>query len=346
MKSSATNHKIAWFRRESEQDTLDLSPSFQRRPVWNDEQASYLIDTILYGLPIPEIYVRSSSTPKGEARYEVVDGQQRMRAILKFASNDLALEGDEIGEQWLGKQFEDLSDKEKMAFWDYEIVTRDVSGASDLEIRNLFKRLNIHSVTLNDQELRHSELSGHFIKTMESLADSQWWLENKIVNIRQIRRMEDVEYISELFVGLIAGPQDKKTTLDEYYENYDSSMPDKSKWVSHFEDTLELIQRTLSPEQIRQWSGKSDFYTLFLAMGGLVERGELNSKQRKAVADALARLRTSIDAGKRKDSGPVSPMDVARYVEAVTRAATDRGRREIRLRVLEKRLQTALEKVK
>jgi hypothetical protein len=31
--------------------------------------------------------------------------------------------------------------------------------------------------------------------------------------------MEDVEYITELFVGLVGGPQDKKKALDDYYAN-------------------------------------------------------------------------------------------------------------------------------
>ena len=68
--------------------------------------------------------------------------------------------------------------------------------------------------------------TGEFIKTVEALADDEWWLESKVVNIRQIRRMEDVEYVSELFVGSIAGPQDKKKSLDEYFENFDSEMPE------------------------------------------------------------------------------------------------------------------------
>src|SRR6202040_3319169 len=75
MDGSATNQKISWFRKEESAGTLDLSPQFQRRPVWTEEQASYLIDTILSGLPIPEIYIRSSSSPQGETCYEVVDGQ-------------------------------------------------------------------------------------------------------------------------------------------------------------------------------------------------------------------------------------------------------------------------------
>jgi uncharacterized protein with ParB-like and HNH nuclease domain len=108
MDSSATNYKISWFRKEDSAGTLDLSRTFQRRPVWTEEQSSFLIDTILWGLPIPEIYIRSSSSPTGDTRYEVVDGQQRIRSVLLFGSNDLELSGEEISAKWIGKRFEDL----------------------------------------------------------------------------------------------------------------------------------------------------------------------------------------------------------------------------------------------
>jgi hypothetical protein len=341
MDSSATNQKISWFRKEEAAGALDLSPTFQRRPVWTEEQASFLIDTILSGLPIPEIYIRSSSTPDGDTKYEVVDGQQRIRAVLLFGSNDLELTGEALSARWAGKTFDDLTDKEKTAFWDYKIVVRDVSGATDLEIRDLFKRLNIHSVVLNDQELRHARFSGRFIKAMEALADDEWWLDSRIVNVRQIRRMEDVEFISELFVGMIAGPQDKKRSLDEYYSNFDGSMPLESEWVTSFNATRDLIRAVLPPEEMRSWAGKSDFYSLFLMFASLAKR-KLTAKESRAVRSILKTFREQVDEAKKKDNTKRFAKDIHEYAEAVTRAATDLGRREARFRVLEAQVKKAL----
>jgi hypothetical protein len=340
MDSSATNQKISWFRQADAGEQLDLSPNFQRRPVWSEEQSSYLIDTILSGLPIPEIYLRSSSSPAGETRYEVVDGQQRIRSVLLFGRNDLELSGDYVAPKWQRKRFEDLSDSEKTAFWDYKIVVRDVSGASDLEIRDLFQRLNIHSVTLNDQELRHARYSGKFIRSMELLADDEWWIDSGIVSVRQIRRMEDVEYISELFVGLIAGPQDKKKTLDDYYMNFDAAMPQQTEWVRRFETVRDFTKALISESEIRAWSGKSDFYTLFLAMAPLSERKpRLTAAEKEAIRSALSSFRRDVDQAKKKDNTQRFSAEVHHYVEAVTRAATDLGRRETRLRILESIIQ-------
>lgn len=345
MDSSATNQKVSWFRKEAAAGNLDLSPNFQRRPVWTEEQSSYLIDTILNGLPIPEIYIRSSSTPGGDTSYEVVDGQQRLRSVLLFGSNDLELSGDDVSAKWLSKSFEDLSEAQKTAFWDYKIVVRDVSGASDLEIRDLFRRLNIHAVVLNDQELRHAKHSGRFIQAMETLADDEWWLNAGIVSVRQIRRMEDVEYISELFIGLIAGPQDKKKNIDEYYANFDAVMPQKNDWVEQFEQTRDFTKVLLSEAELRRWSGKSDFYTLFLAIAPLAQRKpRLSTAEKASVRSELTTFRDQVDQAKKKDNTTTFAPYIHEYVEAVTRAATDLGRREARLKVLESRLGVSLKK--
>jgi hypothetical protein len=273
----------------------------------------------------------------------VVDGQQRIRSVLLFGTNDLELTGDLISAKWAGKRFDDLADTEKTTFWDYDIVVRDVSGAKDLEIKDLFKRLNLHSVVLNDQELRHAQYSGHFIKTMEALADDHWWLEIGVVSVRQIRRMQDVEFISELFIGLIAGPQDKKNTLEDYYSNFDSRMPEEAEWVSQFEGTRDLIRSLLPLDELRKWRGKSDFYSLFLALGTVAERvPRLTNNQKESMRLELKKFRNRVDQAKRKDNQTRFSQDVHMYAEAVTRAASDLGRRVERLRVLETLIQRAL----
>jgi len=342
MKISATNQKISWFWREDNAGSLDLSPSFQRKPVWSDEQASYLIDTILNNLPFPEIYLRSTSSPLGKTTHEVVDGQQRVRSILRFIKNDLDLSGSDISPKWIGKSFEDLSNDQKTSFWEYEVVVRDLGGSSDAEIRDLFQRLNINSVSLTDQELRHARYKGHFLNLMENLSDDEWWVEMRIVNPRQIRRMEDVEYVSELFIGLIAGPQDKKKTLDDYYDDYETEMPEANTWAARFRTTRDLVAQVLKPEGVRSWSGKSDFYSLFLAFGAFSPKDFRYLRRRKAIRDRLKRFRLDVTQAKKKDNTTSFAQEVHQYADAVTRAASDVARRELRQRILENIIRAAI----
>ena len=171
MRSIASNRNITFFLREHQQEMLDLTPEFQRRYVWTDDQASFLIDTILHELPFPEIYLRTKTSSAGSTRFEVVDGQQRLRSILRFASNDLVLTGENVSPTWNGKSFEDLTDKQKEAFFGYVIVTRELQSATDGDIRDIFRRLNIASVTLNQQELHHARFKNEFICLVKKLTN-------------------------------------------------------------------------------------------------------------------------------------------------------------------------------
>jgi hypothetical protein len=341
--STATNRKITWFVRENEAGSLDLSPAFQRRPVWSPEQSSYLIDTILNNLPFPEIYIRSSTTPDGVTNYEVVDGQQRVRSMLDFAANELQLEGEEISPTLNGITFDELTPSQKTAFWDYDVVTRELHEATDGDIRDLFRRLNISAINLNDQELRHAKYTGEFLKTMEDLADDEWWINHRVVNLRQIRRMEDVEFISELFVAVMAGPQDKKKTLESYYADFDPSFPEKNTWVRRFRDTRTLMTEILSDEEIKGWSGKSDFYTLFHVLSTLLE-SRWTTKQKQNTANELRLFHTRVAQAKRKDNERKYPTYIHEYADAVSRAATDVARRTTRSNILLDRIEAARQK--
>lgn len=343
MEYSATNQSIQWFKRLDEQGELELSPAFQRNPIWDDQQSSYLIDSILNDLPVPEVYTRVITSPEGDATHEIVDGQQRMRAILNFVKNDLVLSGTDVSPQWIGKSWSDFDDPKKQRFWEYKIVVRELGQVSDGEVRDLFRRLNINAVVLNDQELRHARFTGQFISLVEDLANDNWLLNRGVANLQQIRRMEDVEFVSELIVGLMAGPQDKKKTLDDYYEDYEVDFPDKRHWKKTYEQTRSLLDQVFGQQEIREWRGKSDFYTLFLSFGDLVTSAtKISASKRSAIKAKLMTFLTQVKQAKRKDNTKHFSKRVHEYTDAVTRAATDLARRNARQKIIDKLIRSSL----
>ena len=60
---------------------LNLTPSYQRGDVWNNTDRSALIESILRGIPLPSIILLRNPAPKPR---DVVDGKQRLTAILRF----------------------------------------------------------------------------------------------------------------------------------------------------------------------------------------------------------------------------------------------------------------------
>lgn len=69
-----------------DKDILDISPSYQRRKRWDNRKRSHLIESLLMNIPIPPIFLYEHDL----AKYEVMDGQQRLDTIRSFLKNEFA----------------------------------------------------------------------------------------------------------------------------------------------------------------------------------------------------------------------------------------------------------------
>jgi hypothetical protein len=70
-----------------ETKTVNLRPEYQRRSRWSQKQKSLLIESFLLNIPIPPVFLFEGEL----ARYEVMDGQQRLLAIRDFFTNQFQL---------------------------------------------------------------------------------------------------------------------------------------------------------------------------------------------------------------------------------------------------------------
>lgn len=81
-----------------------LDPEFQRRHRWDNAKKSRLIESLIINVPIPPIFLYEV----GYAKYEVMDGLQRLTAIGDFYQNRFALEGLEEWPELNGRKYESL----------------------------------------------------------------------------------------------------------------------------------------------------------------------------------------------------------------------------------------------
>ena len=147
--------------------------------------------------------------------------------------------------------------------------------------------------------------------------------------------MLDVEFISELLIGLLAGPLDKKKGLEEYYADYDDDFPDRDLWEDRFRQTRDLTAAVLGG-RFGGWNSKTEYYSLFLACGRLVlDERVPGTAELDDVIVRLKRFRKEADVAKRRDTKGSGPQYVAEYADAVTRASTDLARRLHRIDVIE-----------
>lgn len=331
---NTTHRSVVWFKKSFEARDLVIRPPFQRNPVWSKRQQSALIDTILLEYPIPELYMQDITDAEGNQKYILVDGQQRIRAILDFLANDLELEDE--SPHWAGMTFEDLTGDDKKKVYEYNFVIRQLPDIPDDEIRDIFQRLNRYTMTLNVQELRHATYWGPFIKLMEDISDYEFWNDSGIFSANDRRRMLDVEFISELSVAYLNGIQNKKKKLEEYYQQYEELFDEATALQTMFVTVLGELAQVIPGLSKTRWRKKSDFYSLFLAFARNVGQLPLVAEKRAAARAVLSEFAEQVDAVIKETlpDGAEVPKTVTDYVKNVERAASDLATRTERDRVL------------
>lgn len=332
MKWESYSHPISDIRDWNRNNRLELRPDFQRNEVWSIAAQIMLIDTIMQGIPIPKIYIKSVMN-EGKTYRVVIDGQQRLTAILKFVENELPLKKPYSG-VYSGKVFEELPDDIQNEILRYKIDINEIFNPTEAEIRDLYSRVNKYTVQLNKQELRRADFPGDFISLAEELAGNSFFEDARIFSLKQRRRMLDVEYIEELLAIILEGIQDKKDYLDAVCEKY-MNMNSKSDVVSDFEGVLEdimtIFDSAVMPIQGTRFNQKSDFYSLFACVFKLRMNSVINPEGLSRVREELREMCNKV--------GPQSEDDI--YREYATRCLSDANsatNRKWRVDFLHKRL--------
>ena len=331
---------IGWFRDRYREGNLKIKPPFQRKPVWAIRQKCYLIESILMNLPVPEIYIQQTTTAEGDTTYAIVDGQQRIRTVLQFIGsesdpqeeeyNKFVLDKIDPNSEWRNMTFAELTDEKKQAFYGYKFAVRYLNTENGDEVRDMFRRLNKFLTPLKPQELRNAMFSGPFVELVLKLSDNEYWSENRIVSPALIRRMGDVEFVSDLLIGALHGPQGGSAkTLDAYYqqyEDYEDEFPDQRRARRLFNQTLEKIQLLLPNIKEHRWCNKTDFYTLFVGMAALLRSRQLPPENHDNLRRALLQFAQGITQ-RIGDEGASVSSHVVKYVRAVEKGANDKKRR-------------------
>jgi len=296
---NSSPHPISDIRDWRDLGRLELKPDFQRREVWSNAAKVMLMDTILRKIPMPKIFL--SAVIRENRTYRIViDGQQRIRAILDFLDNQYKLQPPYVGEHE-GLTFAELPQETQEEFLQYSIDFNEAINSSDDELREIYSRVNKYTIALTKQELRRADFPGAFLDLSEELALDDYLDTSHIFTTANRRRLGDVEYISELLAGLLDGPQEKKQTLDTFYQNY-SSWPAKNvlEIRNRFIKVIENLQIIFSEDSFSisqtRFRKKADFYSIFLAIDSFLQEGHsLEGKELIWLREDLKMLEYNIE---------------------------------------------------
>lgn len=157
-------------------EVLNLRPEYQRRLRWSTAQKSRLIESLLLNIPVPPVFLYESDA----ARYEVMDGQQRLNAVREFIAGDFPLTALQVLKPLNGLRYYRCPPRIKRALDRaslsaivllLESETERPEGRLTLtDIRRfIFDRLNTGGTKLNPQEIRNALNTGILNKVIIDL---------------------------------------------------------------------------------------------------------------------------------------------------------------------------------
>ena len=225
-------------------DFIDSSvvviPGFQRNYVWDIKRASRLIESLVVGLPVPQVFLYE----RGRDEFVLIDGQQRLMSIYYFVKGrfpkksklaELRLirtERNIISEELLADdeyfsdfqlnlpeavpgqtnrlhkfRYSELDSKERTSFdlrTIRHIIVRQMQPENDDAMYEIFSRLNSGGENLKPQEIRRATYDSEFYDMLYETDVQPAW---RALVGRQVPdiHMRDVEILLRGFAMLING---------------------------------------------------------------------------------------------------------------------------------------------
>ena len=214
-------------------------PGFQRNYVWDIKKASKLIESLIMGLPVPQVFFYE----KGKNDFLVIDGQQRLMTVYYFLKKrfprtekraklrrifdehgsipDRILSDDnyfdsfnlKLGARLIEKvnRLEGLNydtlDKDDRAVLELRtircVVIKQYEPKDDSSMYEIFYRLNTGGVNLTPQEIRASLYYSKFYELLGRInLDSRW---RRLTKPEPDIRMRDLETLLRGFALLVLG---------------------------------------------------------------------------------------------------------------------------------------------
>lgn len=297
-------------------NNIVLNPAFQRRDAWDKKRKSKFIESLILGLPVPQLVLAESKDRRGA--YIVLDGKQRLLSIRQFAAskNDevfsqLKLSGIDIRKDLIGKSLDSL--KADATLYD------DLSSFENQPIRtvviknwpnenflyHVFLRLNTGSVSLSPQELRQALHPGRFVEFVDIESGNSEALK-EILNIKKPDfRMRDAEllvryYSFKNFLGDYSGVlkkflDDSCKKLNDSWEDVEDKIKEE---LNQFEKAHKAVVSIFGKKNMyKKWNGTAyetrfnraifDVMTFFLSLPDIREPLQADKEKTEAAFKGL-----------------------------------------------------------
>jgi Protein of unknown function DUF262 len=217
-------------------------PPYQREFVWNTDDQSQFVESVIMGLPIPMMFLAEDE----DGTFEIVDGAQRIQTLNNFVADDLVLEGLKKLDTLNGFRFSDLPETQRNKFTSraLRLVILD-QETTDENRQDLFDRINKSGRLLKPSERRRGALEGKFMRFLERCAADVLFRKLCPVSPAKEKRKEPLELITRFFAyseKYLDFEHDVDEFLDDFVKENRNSF-DRVRFAAEFKKTMRFVQK-------------------------------------------------------------------------------------------------------
>lgn len=252
-----------------ERGNIELNPRFQRRDAWTLPRKSKFIESLVLGLPVPQIVLAEKHTHRGQ--YIVLDGKQRLLSLLQFQGrateskhNSFTLSGLEILQRELGgRGFANIERDPLLSEYYNAFINQPIRALiirnwpDELFLHVVFLRLNTGSVKLSSQELRQALFPGEFSNFADDSARASSALKKLLHLTEPDFRMRDVEILVRHLAFKHFLPEyrgEMKVFLDDACRRFNSEWVTRSTElnadVQQFEESIVALGKIFGEDNV------------------------------------------------------------------------------------------------
>ena len=300
-------------------------PQIQREYVWDNGKASRLAESLILNIPVPVVYFAETK----DATYEIIDGHQRVRSIVRYIKNEFNLSGLAVLHEYKGLRYHQLPEREQRFLKMRTIRAIIISVESHPNMKfEIFERLNTGAISLNAQELRNSIYRGPFNDLLHNLVKEPAF-RNLMLTKTPRKRMVDEELVLRFF-ALRELLDVYRTPLKRFLNTFMSDrreigIDDVSQLESTFARTIECIERVFGTTAFRNLNshgGVSD---------GVVNRALFDCQM---LAASWVVQPPTVEGGLKIRLRVAALFTDETFLDSIQRATGDRARTLKRLRMI------------
>lgn len=254
---------------------LNIRPPYQREFRYDLKQQQAVVETILKGFPLNIMYW----SVVGDGRYEMIDGQQRTLSICEYYQHAFNI----VDKDRPVLYFDNLTDKEKQRFLDYELTVYFCDG-TDKERLDWFRVINIAGEKLLDQELRNAVYVGPFVTDARRYFSKNTCAAYRVGGNYMTGRLEEQAYLETILRWMARHDGiDDVASIDKYMAMHQNDPNANCLWA-YFMQVMTWLKSTF-PVYRREMKGL-DWGSMFDEFGSRTyDTGKLEAEISRLMED-------------------------------------------------------------